>query len=66
MDKLDRVARLATSIIVGDPSQFADAHDKMTQEVVDNWEANVEQIVAYLDTKLLFGSLGSKHTGRFF
>ena len=39
VDKLDRVAPLATSVIVGDPSEFADAHEKMTQEVVDNWEA---------------------------
>ena len=39
VDKLDRVAALATSIIVGDPSEFADAHEKMTQEVVDDWEA---------------------------
>ena len=38
-DKLDRVTPLAMSIVGGEPCDFADAHQKMTQEVVESWEA---------------------------
>ena len=38
VDKLSRITPFETNIAIGTPEEFAEAHRKMTEEIVEDWE----------------------------
>ena len=40
VDKLKRITPLAAGVLVGSPAELVDAHRQMSNELVENWEAN--------------------------
>ncbi len=40
VDKLDRVTPLASSVIVGNPAEFIEANRKISEDLVEDWDAS--------------------------